>query len=68
MDRHSSDDHTFSTNPLFDTKLTHDGKQNVVLKETTTERVKTYRNKILISLQKNPEDNLRRSKHELLFL
>lgn len=39
-DRHSSDDHAFSTNPLFDTKLAHDGKQNAVLKETTTEGVK----------------------------
>jgi len=29
-DRHSSDDHTFSTSPLFDTTLTHDGKQNAV--------------------------------------
>jgi hypothetical protein len=67
-DEHSNEDHAFSVNPLFETKLIDDGKQNAVLKERTTEGVKTCRNKIPISLYKNPEDNLRRSKHELLFL
>jgi hypothetical protein len=40
-DENSSDAHAFSTNPLFGTKLIHDGKQNAVLKDRTTEGVKT---------------------------